>query len=172
LSPRLRANHPRQAGRLRPVRTFDTIDAGDHVIFRRNPDYWAKDLPQARGQYNYDTIRYDFYRDMQGAFEAFKKGEALLRTETDASRWAVGYADLEGQPVTLEQVEVGLPNPAWSLVFNTRRPIFADKRVREALIHTFDFQVDQRTVVPLENGAHTGLFLRLQPERHWQPGNR
>jgi peptide/nickel transport system substrate-binding protein len=120
--------------------TFDTIDAGDHIIFRRNPDYWAKDLPQARGQYNYDTIRYDFYRDMQGAFEAFKKGEALLRTETDASRWAVGYADLESQPVTLEQVAVGLPNPAWSLVFNTRRPIFADKRVREALIHTFDFK--------------------------------
>ena len=119
---------------------FDTIDSGDHIIFRRNPDYWAKDLPQARGQYNFDTIRYDYYRDMQGAFESFKKGEALLRFETDASRWAVGYADLDGKPVTLEEVKVGLPNPAWSLVFNTRREMFADKRVREALIHTFDFK--------------------------------
>ncbi len=119
---------------------FDTIDSGDHIIFRRNPDYWAKDQPQARGQYNFDTIRYDYYRDMQGAFESFKKGEALLRFETDASRWAVGYADLDGKPVTLEEVKVGLPNPAWSLVFNTRREIFADKRVREALIHTFDFK--------------------------------
>ena len=119
---------------------FDKIDPGDHVIYRRNPDYWAKDLPSARGQFNFDTIRYDYYRDMQGAFEAFKKGDAMLRFETDASRWSVGYADLKGQPVTLEEVATGLPNPAWSLVFNTRRPVFADKRVREALIETFDFK--------------------------------
>ena len=119
---------------------FDKIDAGDHIIYRRNPDYWAKDLPSARGQFNYDTIRYDYYRDTQGAFEAFKKGEAMLRTEGDASRWAVGYADIADKPVTLETVEVGLPKPAWSLVFNTRRQSFADKRVREALILTFDFE--------------------------------
>ena len=119
---------------------FDQIDAGDHVIYRRNPKYWARDLPSARGQFNYDTIRYDYYRDTQGAFEAFKKGEALVRSETDASRWAVGYADLNSQPVTLETIPVGLPKPAWSLVFNTRRPVFADKRVREALIQTFDFE--------------------------------
>ncbi len=119
---------------------FDKIDAGDHVIYRRNPDYWAKDLPSARGQFNYDTIRYDYYRDTQGAFEAFKKGEALLRTEGDASRWAVGYTDIKDKPVTLETVTVGLPKPAWSLVFNTRRALFSDKRVREALILTFDFE--------------------------------
>ncbi len=119
---------------------FDTIDAGDHVIYRRDPDYWARDLPQAKGQFNFDTIRYDYYRDMQGAFEAFKKGEAMLRFETDASRWAVGYEDLKGQPVTLEEVSMGLPNPAWSLVFNTRRAVFSDKRTREALVHTFDFK--------------------------------
>ncbi len=65
---------------------FETIDAGNHVIYRRNPDYWAKDLPQTRGQFNYDTIRFDYYRDMQGAFEAFKKGEAMLRFGADASQ--------------------------------------------------------------------------------------
>ncbi|MEO1160673.1 MAG: extracellular solute-binding protein [Pseudomonadota bacterium] len=119
---------------------FDKIDAGDHVIYRRNPNYWAKDLPSARGQFNYDTIRYDYYRDTQGAFEAFKKGEAMLRTEGDASRWAVGYADVKDKPVVLETIDVGLPKPAWSLVFNTRRAVFADKRVREALILTFDFE--------------------------------
>ncbi len=119
---------------------FDTIDPGDHVIYRRDPDYWAKDLPSAKGQYNYDTVRYDYYRDNQGAFEAFKKGESQLRNETDASRWAVGYEDIKDQPITLETIPVGLPKPAWSLVFNARREIFADKRVREALIHTFDFE--------------------------------
>ena len=50
---------------------FDTIDAGDHVIYRRNPDYWAKNQPSARGQFNYDTIRYDYYRETHSAFEAF-----------------------------------------------------------------------------------------------------
>jgi peptide/nickel transport system substrate-binding protein len=119
---------------------FDKIDAGDHIIYRRNPDYWAKDMPSAKGQFNYDTIRYDYYRDTQGAFEAFKKGDSMLRFESDASRWAVGYEDLRGKPVTLETVEVGLPKPAWSLVFNTRRSIFADKKVREALVLTFDFE--------------------------------
>ncbi len=119
---------------------FDRIDAGDHVIYRRNPDYWAKDLPSARGQFNYDTVRYDYYRDTQGAFEAFKKGEAMLRTEGDASRWAVGYADIADKPATLETIKLGLPKPAWSLVFNTRRALFADKKVREALILTFDFE--------------------------------
>ena len=59
---------------------FDSVDAGDHVIYRRNDNYWAKDLPSAKGHFNYDTIRYDYYRDTQGAFEAFKKGEALLRS--------------------------------------------------------------------------------------------
>ena len=119
---------------------FDSVDAGDHVIYRRNDNYWAKDLPSAKGHFNYDTIRYDYYRDTQGAFEAFKKGEALLRSGTDASRWAVGYKDLDGKPATLETIEVGLPKPAWSLVFNTRREIFADARMREALILTFDFE--------------------------------
>ncbi len=148
---------------------FDEIDAGDHVIYRRNPDYWAKDLPSARGKFNYDTIRYDYYRDTQGAFEAFKKGEAMLRTEGDASRWAVGYADVEDQPVTLETVQVGLPKPAWSLVFNTRRSVFADKRVREALILTFDFEWINKNLFHDKMQRTQGFLLRLRSQRHRPP---
>lgn len=138
---------------------FDTIDAGDHVIYRRNPDYWAKDLPSTRGQYNYDQIRYDYYRDSQGAFEAFKKGEAMMRSETDASRWAVGYADVEDQPVIMETVKVGLPKPAWSLVFNTRRAVFSDKRVRQALILTFDFEWINRNLFHSRMQRTQGFFF-------------
>ncbi len=138
---------------------FDKIDAGDHIIYRRNPDYWARDLPSARGHYNYDTIRYDYYRDAQGTFEAFKKGEAMLRTETDASRWAVGYDDLKNQPVTLETIPLGLPKQAWSLVFNTRRPIFSDKRVREALIHTFDFNWINKNLFHSKMERTQGFFF-------------
>lgn len=141
---------------------FDNIDAGDHIIYRRNPDYWAKDLPSARGHYNYDTIRYDYYRDTQGAFEAFKKGEAMLRTETDASRWAVGYADVKDQPVTMETIRLGLPKPAWSLVFNTRRPIFSDRRVREALIHTFDFKWINENLFHSKMERTQGFFFGSQ----------
>lgn len=138
---------------------FDTIDAGDHIIYRRNPDYWARDLPSARGQFNYDTIRYDYYRDTQGAFEAFKKGETLLRFESDASRWAIGYADLKDQPVTLETVKVGLPKPVWALVFNTRRAVFADKRVREALILTFDFEWINKNLFHSKMERTEGFFF-------------
>ncbi|MGB8314114.1 MAG: extracellular solute-binding protein, partial [Aestuariivirga sp.] len=118
------------------------VKAGESITYKKNPDYWGKDLPLSKGLWNFDTVRYDYYRDANAAFEAFKKGDADIRTESDPTRWSTGYdfpAVKEGK-VTLEKIVQRSPAPASGFAFNTRRKIFADARVREALITAFDFE--------------------------------
>jgi peptide/nickel transport system substrate-binding protein len=67
------------------------VRPGERIVFRKDPDYWGRDLPAARGLWNFDEIRLDYYRDTQAAFEAFKKGLADVRIETDPTRWSMGY---------------------------------------------------------------------------------
>jgi peptide/nickel transport system substrate-binding protein len=119
-----------------------TVQPGETVIFTRDPNYWGRDLPINRGVWNFDSIRYDYYRDGNTYFEAFKKGLYDLRVETDPGRWETAYdfpALREGQ-IVKESFPYGLPKGMEGLVFNTRRPIFADIRVREAMLHLFDFE--------------------------------
>jgi peptide/nickel transport system substrate-binding protein len=118
------------------------VKPGEGIIYRKNPDYWGKDLPFNRGLWNFDEIHIDYFRDSNAAFEAFKKGLADFRVETDPIRWSTGYdfpAAKEGK-VVLETIAQKTPAPASGFAFNTRRPIFADPRVREALIGAFDFE--------------------------------
>lgn len=118
------------------------VKAGARVILTRNPDYWGRDLPVSRGLWNFDEVRLDFYRETNGAFEAFKRGLYDFRIEHEPLRWHEGYnfpAAQRGE-VTRSEVRTGLPEPSEFLVFNTRRPIFADIRVREALALLFDFE--------------------------------
>ncbi len=118
------------------------VDAGRSVTLRRNPDYWGRDLAVNRGLWNFDTVRLDFYRDANGHFEAFKKGLYDARTETDPGRWETAYdfpAVRDGR-VVKEEFAYGLPKIMTALVFNTRRPVFADVRVREAISMLFDFE--------------------------------
>jgi peptide/nickel transport system substrate-binding protein len=119
-----------------------TVRPGETVIFTRDPDYWGRDLPINRGVWNFDTIRYDYYRDGNTCFEAFKKGLYDVRVETDPGRWQTAYdfPALRDGDVVKESFPYGLPKGMEGLVFNTRRPIFADIRVREALLHLFDFE--------------------------------
>ncbi len=117
------------------------VKPGTSILYRRNPDYWGKDLPINRGLYNFETIRYDYYRDSNSMFEAFKKGLYHITIESDPSRWATAYdfpAVTDGR-VKLERFDTATPAGMTALVFNTRRPVFADIRVREALIQLFDF---------------------------------
>ncbi|MEP7174390.1 MAG: extracellular solute-binding protein, partial [Aestuariivirga sp.] len=118
------------------------VRAGESITFKKNPEYWGKDLALSKGLWNFETVRYDYYRDANAAFEAFKKGDADIRTEGDPTRWATGYdfPAAKGGQVILEKIEQRSPAPASGFAFNTRRKIFEDPRVREALIIAFDFE--------------------------------
>jgi peptide/nickel transport system substrate-binding protein len=119
-----------------------TVDPGHSVTLKRDPNYWGRDLPVNRGYWNFDTIRLDYYRDANSQFEAFKKGLYDIRIETDPGRWVSAYdfpAARDGR-VVKDGVRDGLPKGMLGLVFNTRRPLFADIRVRQALMTLFDFE--------------------------------
>ncbi len=116
------------------------VDPGRSVTLRRNPQYWGRDRPINRGLWNFDEIRTEFFRDSNAHFEAFTRGLYDLRSEQDAGRWQVAYdvpALRDGRFVK-ETFPDGLPKPLSGFVFNTRRPIFADVRVREAILTLFD----------------------------------
>jgi peptide/nickel transport system substrate-binding protein len=122
--------------------TVSAVRPGESVTFRRDANYWGRDLPINRGLWNFNSIRFDYYRDGNTHFEAFKKGLYDVRNETDPGRWQTAYdfpAIRDGQ-VVKEEFPYGLPKGMDGLVFNTRRPIFADVRVREAILHLFDFE--------------------------------
>jgi len=118
------------------------VKPGASVTLTRNPDYWGRDLPVNRGLWNFDEIRFDFYREANGYFEAFKRGLYDFRVETEPLRWHDGYdfpAARNGE-VIRDTIKTGLPQPSEFLVFNTRRPLFSDIRVRQALTLLFDFE--------------------------------
>jgi peptide/nickel transport system substrate-binding protein len=118
------------------------VKPGASVTLTRNPDYWGRDLPINRGLWNFDEIRLDFYREANGQFEAFKRGLYDFRVENEPLRWHEGYdfpAARDGQ-VIRDTITTGMPQPSEFLVFNTRRPVFSDIRVRQALTLLFDFE--------------------------------
>ena len=118
------------------------VDPGRSITYRQNPDYWARDLPVNRGRFNFEEIRFEYYREGSTQFEAFKTGAIDLRNEDDPAMWAKRYdfpAVRDGR-VAREEISIGLPAGMTGLVFNTRRAVFADPRVREALIHLFNFE--------------------------------
>jgi peptide/nickel transport system substrate-binding protein len=118
------------------------VKPGASVTLTRNPDYWGRDLPVNRGLWNFDEIRLDFYREANGHFEAFKRGLYDFRVESEPLRWHEGYdfAAARNGEVIRDIIKTGMPQPSEFLVFNTRRPVFADIRVRQALTLLFDFE--------------------------------
>ena len=137
------------------------VNAGSSVTLKRNSDYWAKDLPQKRGFDNFDEIRIEYIRDGTALFEAFKNGIFDVTTESDPSRWTLGYdfpAANEGKVVKAE-IPTGVPNGMNGFVFNTRRPVFDDIRTREAFSYFLDFEWINRN---LYNSAYarTGSYFQ------------
>ena len=118
------------------------VDAPRSITYERVKDWWAKDLPVNRGRYNFDRIRYDYYRDTSVTLEAFKAGQYDIRSENVARNWATAYdfpAVRDGRVIKRE-FEHSRPAGMQAFVFNTRREKFADPRLREALGYAFDFE--------------------------------
>lgn len=118
------------------------VRPGSFIVLKRNADYWGRDLPVNRGHFNFDELRFEFYRDTTTWLEAFKRGLYDYRLEDDPTRWANDYDFPAARTNGLirETLDTKIPKPMFALVFNTRRAIFSDIRVREALIELLDFE--------------------------------
>ena len=124
-----------------PYRIVD-VKPGESLLLKRNPDYWAKNLPIHRGLFNFDEIRIEYFRDANSLFEAFKGGLVDFRDEGDPTRWLTAYdfpAVADGRIKRESRLLAG-PKGMQGFAFNTRRALFQDVRVREAIGYMFDFE--------------------------------
>lgn len=124
------------------------FEAGRYITYQRVEDYWAADLPVRKGRYNFDLIRYDYYSDETVSLEAFKAGDYDFRREMSAKNWATAYSGdrfTNGQIIT-EAIEHRRPAGMQAFVFNTRRDVFSDPKVREAISYAFDFDWANRNL--------------------------
>ena len=121
---------------------IEKFEAGRSITYKRADDWWGKDLPVNKGQYNFDRIRYDYYRDSTIALEAFKAGEFDYRAENSSKAWATAYKipNVDKGLIALEEINHDRSSGMQGLVYNTRRTIFKDKAVRQALAYAFDFE--------------------------------
>lgn len=127
----------------------DRVVTGRSITFRKTPDWWGADLPFYRGQHNFDEIRYEYFADASVVFEAFTAGALDTYREGNAARWASSVYDfpaVRSGDVVKSEIAHQRPSGITGLVFNTRREIFADWRVREALIHAFNFEFINATL--------------------------
>jgi microcin C transport system substrate-binding protein len=120
----------------------EAFEAGRSLTLRRVKDYWAAKLPVNVGRDNFDTIRFDYYRDITVALEAFKGGAYDIRQENVAKNWATAYnvPPVQQGLIKKEEIKNEVPTGMQAFVYNTRRPFFQDARVRRALAHAFDFE--------------------------------
>ncbi len=127
---------------------LDSLDVGQQIVYRRNPDYWGKDLPINRGRHNFDRIRIEYFADYNSAFEGFKAGTYTYRTEASSKIWATGYdfpAIDKGWAVK-DTPPDGTLASGQSFIFNLRREKFQDIRVREAIGLMFNFEWSNKTL--------------------------
>ena len=130
-----------------PYRIAD-VNPGRSITYERVEDYWGEDLPVRKGRYNFDRLRYDYYRDATVALEAFRAGEYDLRQENVARQWATGYdgsALREGR-IVMEEIPHNQPQGMQGFAMNTRTPVFADREVRRAMALAFDYEWTNRVM--------------------------
>ncbi|MGB3148130.1 MAG: extracellular solute-binding protein [Paracoccaceae bacterium] len=127
---------------------IDRVDPGKSIRYRRNPEYWGKDLPINRGRHNLDQIVYDYYGDNGVLFQAFTAGNIDVFREGSASKWASAYdfARASSGAIVREEVPHSRPSGLTGLVMNSRNPLFQDWRVRQAMIEAFNFAFINQTM--------------------------
>ena len=124
------------------------LEPGRYVLTERVKDYWGKDLPVNKGQNNFDNIRYDYYRDDTVIREALKSGDVDYRLENQAKAWALDYdvPPVRAGWLKKEEIRHFSPTGMQAFVYNTRRDIFKDRKVRDALAYAFDFEWTNRNL--------------------------
>jgi microcin C transport system substrate-binding protein len=128
---------------------IDSFRQGQTVSFVRRPDYWGKDLPVNRGQYNFDEVRYEYFRDTTAGFEALKSGLLDLKEDFSSKSWATGYdglAAIKDGRLIREELPDETMSGAQGFYINLRREKFRDIRVRRALDLAFDFEWSNRNL--------------------------
>jgi peptide/nickel transport system substrate-binding protein len=138
-----------------------SLRPGERIVFERDPDYWGKDVPAKVGFDNYDRISVEYFLQENTLFEAFKKGVIDIYPDGSPTHWARAYnfPDARNGAVVKETFQPNLPTGMLGFVFNTRRQIFQDPKVRQALALAFDFEWANKT---LFEGAYT------RTESFWQ----
>lgn len=148
------------------------LEQGRFIEFERVTDYWGANLPVNVGQNNFDRIRYEYYRERQIAFEAFKAGQLNFHEEYTARFWATGYdfpAARDGRVRRVEMPSGGaVGTQGW--VFNSRRSKFADPRIREALGLAFDFEWTNRNIMYSAYKRLTSFFENPEMNAQGKPG--
>lgn len=134
--------------------SIKSFEAGRSVTFARNKSYWGKDLPVNKGRYNFDQIKYDYYGDSTVALEAFKAGDYDFRLENTAKAWATAYtgSNFDSGKIIKQALPNHNPTGMQAFVMNTRRDLFKDPKVRQALGYAFDFEWTNKN---LFYGAYT-----------------
>ena len=136
---------------------IERIDAGRSISYKRNPGYWGKDLPVNKGRYNFDRLKYVYYRSLDIAFEGFKSGQYTLHEELTARKWVTEYhfPAVKAGMVVKYRFQHYNPIATQSYVFNTRRAPFQDIRLRQALTYAYDFEWQNKALF-------YGQYRRLQ----------
>jgi microcin C transport system substrate-binding protein len=126
-----------------------SLEPGRRIVYERVKDYWGAQLPVNQGFWNFDEVRYEYYRDANVALEAFKAGGYDLRVENTSKFWATAYTGpmFDAGWIQKEEIPHELGTGMQGFAFNTRRPLFQDPRVRRALGYAFDFEWTNRTIM-------------------------
>ncbi len=149
-----------------------TLEQGRFIEFALDPGYWGKDLPVNVGANNFERLRFEYYRERQVAFEAFKAGAINFHQEYTSRVWATGYdfpAVKEGR-IKKEAIHNGAPTGSQGWYFNTRREQFKDPRVREALGLCFDFEWTNKNVMYSSYKRVVSYFQNTAMEAVGPPG--
>ncbi len=125
-----------------------TADQGRSVVYERDPNYWGKDLPVNRGYYNFENIQIEYFKNVQAQFQSFTAGEFDIYFETNPNQWETGYnfSALKDGRVKKVETEHKRQVAVRTIIFNMRRPLFSDIRVRKALTYAFDFETLNKIV--------------------------